>query len=297
MESDNGEIYKRLAASLSEIGSRHHIFDYDMLHVKFSKYGLEKATDFERFWKAFFFGDPDIPGNIFFALKEALEINRDDAYRLVEELSNETLFELRKRYSDTQSEEERARLEKDYKTLDQFYNSFRGRVPELMIPPYSFEKPKMLRVSPIFPIETYEKDNIVFVLLPFKSPYKEHFEDIIKPLVESWRIGDNNLECIKADDISNPGQRIIEKIWKLILSARFIIADLTEINPNVMYELGLADAIGKKVIMMWNMSNGIRPPFDVNDREILFYETTTQRAIDKWKEDLNRAIDAILNNG
>ena len=55
----------------------------------------------------------------------------------------------------------------------------------------------------------------------------------------------------------------------------------TELNPNVMYELGLADAIGKKVMMTWDRSRGSEPPFDVNDREILFYETTTRKAIDK----------------
>jgi hypothetical protein len=43
---------------------------------------------------------------------------------------------------------------------------------------------------------------------------------------------------------------LLEKVRKLILEADVILADITGRNPNVFYELGMADAYGKKVILL-----------------------------------------------
>jgi len=59
----------------------------------------------------------------------------------------------------------------------------------------------------------------------------------------------HGLECERADHrvLTIP---LLEKIRQQILEADVIIGDITGRNPNVFYELGLAHALGKKVILI-----------------------------------------------
>jgi len=54
---------------------------------------------------------------------------------------------------------------------------------------------------------------------------------------------------------------IMQQIWVYILNARVLIAELTGKNPNVFYELGLAHAQGKDVILLTQSINDV--PFDL----------------------------------
>ena len=88
-------------------------------------------------------------------------------------------------------------------------------------------------------------EQFVFVLAPFEPERTDIYNTIIKPVVEK-----NGYKCKRADDIktnTNKLNNIIRNIWK----AQFIIADLTRLNPNVMYELGFAHAMNKEVILIY----------------------------------------------
>jgi hypothetical protein len=54
--------------------------------------------------------------------------------------------------------------------------------------------------------------------------------------------------AFKVDHHVDPRQRIVPAIFSSIRRSAFIIADLTESSPNVYYELGYAQALGKDVI-------------------------------------------------
>ena len=43
---------------------------------------------------------------------------------------------------------------------------------------------------------------------------------------------------------------ILDDIWQAINAADFVIADITGRNPNVLYELGLAHALAKPVLIL-----------------------------------------------
>ncbi len=47
-----------------------------------------------------------------------------------------------------------------------------------------------------------------------------------------------------------PGQEIIESIWQEIGKASCIVVDLTDLNPNVCLELGMADALGRPTLLI-----------------------------------------------
>jgi hypothetical protein len=58
------------------------------------------------------------------------------------------------------------------------------------------------------------------------------------------------LKSVRADaEIFGTG-KIIDQIWNGIHAARVLVAELTGRNPNVLYELGLAHALRKPVVLV-----------------------------------------------
>jgi hypothetical protein len=64
---------------------------------------------------------------------------------------------------------------------------------------------------------------------------------------------------IRADQIRRPGE-IPDQVYRALRDWDLVIADLTDANPNVMYELALRHVTGKCVI---SISQHRRLPFDV----------------------------------
>ena len=79
-------------------------------------------------------------------------------------------------------------------------------------------------------------------------------------------------DCEVTGDLSDPGN-IVDQIWNGIRASDVIVADITGSNPNVFYEIGLAHALGKEVIVMSQDSDApfdLRahrklPPYDLRD--------------------------------
>jgi hypothetical protein len=76
---------------------------------------------------------------------------------------------------------------------------------------------------------------------------------------------------LPAGDILGPGL-IIEDIARSIDTAKIIIAEITEPNQNVFYELGYAHALNKPTILL--AEKGRRLPFDIAGHRCLFYENS-----------------------
>lgn len=133
----------------------------------------------------------------------------------------------------------------------------------------------------------------VFVIAPFDEDRTEIYKIIIKKTVE-----ENDIDCKRADDFPTTDikiNNIIENIWK----AEFIIADLTKLKPNVIYELGYAHGMGKIIIMIYEGKKGdlenLDFPFDIRHIEILCYESgTTGEAY--LKDQLKIRIENVMAN-
>lgn len=63
---------------------------------------------------------------------------------------------------------------------------------------------------------------------------------------------------------------IMEDIWVKINQSAFVIADVTGKNPNIMYELGIVQSIGKPAILITQEMDKI--PFDTIDFRHYEYE-------------------------
>lgn len=94
-----------------------------------------------------------------------------------------------------------------------------------------------------------------FVIMPFGEKFDSYWEQIYKPTIRD--VGYNPK---RVDDIYKPND-IMENIWDSINQATIILADLSGKNPNVFYELGLAHALAKPVILISPESEDI--PFDI----------------------------------
>ena len=129
---------------------------------------------------------------------------------------------------------------------------------------------------------------LVFVLMPFEQELTSIYNEFVKSTVE-----EKGMVCRRADDI-NSNNAIIQDIWKSICEARFIIADISSLNPNVMYELGVAHAIGKETILIHHEGSSNKFPFDISHIRILNYRNTATGGID-LKEKIGKAIDSVIS--
>jgi hypothetical protein len=97
---------------------------------------------------------------------------------------------------------------------------------------------------------------------------------------------------VRADaDIFGTG-KIIDQIWSGINASKVLVAELTTRNPNVFYELGLAHALDKPVVLV--SSNEEDVPFDLKHIRVIYYDVTDpfwgQKLIDKVAENIVSAL-------
>jgi hypothetical protein len=74
----------------------------------------------------------------------------------------------------------------------------------------------------------------------------------------------------RADDIAEPG-RITDQIIEALIAADLVVADVTGSNPNVLFELGYADAMRKPIVCL--NQDVTASPFDIRDWRQVPYET------------------------
>jgi hypothetical protein len=110
-----------------------------------------------------------------------------------------------------------------------------------------------------------------FVVMPFDQKRDLIYEQVIKSTLEQHpRFA---FDFIRADKSLTAG-RISEEIEQFIHDADVIVADITEINRNVFYELGLARAWSKKAILLIEQQQNkeLDIPFDIRDFRCHTYE-------------------------
>jgi hypothetical protein len=130
----------------------------------------------------------------------------------------------------------------------------------------TFDRHRSLVVEPLFGLPK-ELENIdVFVLMPFKQDLVPVYQDHIKSTCA--KLG---LTVQRADDFFT-AEAVVQDIWAAIASARLIIADCTDRNPNVFYEIGLSHAIGQPTILVTQRAEDV--PFDLRHLRYIPYQLT-----------------------
>ena len=94
-------------------------------------------------------------------------------------------------------------------------------------------------------------------------------ENIIEPVAKEFGYATQ-----RADKMS--GRNVMKDIITMLHEAEIVIADLTEMNPNVFYELGIRDAIKGKCINIICENCKARIPFDISHYRAFSYSLKSE---------------------
>lgn len=139
-------------------------------------------------------------------------------------------------------------------------------------------------------------NNVCFVISPIGHPgtenhatFKQVLEYTIRPAVEASGF---NLEVLRADDIDRPGS-FIKDILEMLLKSYVVIADLTNQNPNVFYELGVRHALSPRTILIAQDGNHI--PSDLKEYRYIVYDTSAKGAAE-FREKIKRYLSELTKD-
>ena len=141
-------------------------------------------------------------------------------------------------------------------------------------------------------IDDYQ--NICFIITPIgaeNSPIRKKTDglinNVIKPVCEEL-----NLVAIPAHEIDKPGS-ITRQVIQHIMNSKMVIANLTGLNPNVMYELAIRHAAKLPVVCL--AEEGTLLPFDITTERTIFYTDDMYGAV-KLVPDLRSKIESALGD-
>ncbi len=144
-------------------------------------------------------------------------------------------------------------------------------------------------------LERKEEMKFCFVIMPFSTTssctedeWDEIFNNVIKPAVEKTGF---NYKCERAN---SHFESIIEHILDSLNRSELVIADITDKNPNVLYELGVRHTLGGPAILISQKKDDI--PFDLRPYPYKIYGWKTAKEKKKFKEEIKEAIAYLENN-
>jgi hypothetical protein len=103
----------------------------------------------------------------------------------------------------------------------------------------------------------------VFTVMPFTPEFRDvsgSYEAVCKEF---------GFEAIRTDKVET-NERIVQRIIEGIRTSAFVIADVSELKPNVCYELGFAQGFGKQVVV--TARKGTLLPFDISDVPVIYWD-------------------------
>jgi nucleoside 2-deoxyribosyltransferase len=139
---------------------------------------------------------------------------------------------------------------------------------------------------------THDNDTLAnmpqcFVVMPYSEIFREYHLHIFAPAIQAA-----GLTPIVADDRFTT-RGMVDQVTTGIRSSKIVLADLTGERPNVFYEMGLAHALGKPVIMLTQRAESI--PSDLQHLRWIRYETISVNWAQKLQEHLTQALkDALV---
>ncbi len=128
-----------------------------------------------------------------------------------------------------------------------------------------------------------------FVIQPFdKGKYDKRYNDTFVPAIRSA-----GLEAYRVDEDTS-SIVLIETIDTQIRNASVCLADITTDNPNVWFEVGLAIAYEKDIVLICSDERTGNFPFDIRHRTIIKYTCESQSDFEKLKIEIKNKTTAFL---
>ncbi|MDX5339239.1 MAG: hypothetical protein LPK25_09435 [Cyclobacteriaceae bacterium] len=125
-----------------------------------------------------------------------------------------------------------------------------------------------------------------------KLDLNKSYRLLIKPVVES-----KGLECVRADEITHSGS-IDVQMYRELLQADLVIADLSTLNANAVYELGIRHALRPYTTLVIS-EDKLMYPFDLNHILIHGYkhlgDAIDYEEVERFREVLGNVIQNVLD--
>ncbi|MEH6395152.1 hypothetical protein [Pseudoalteromonas sp.] len=119
-------------------------------------------------------------------------------------------------------------------------------------------------------IEANIERNYAFIAMAI-NPENPELEDVLDAIKEG--AGRCGIQAERVDEAQS-NERITDRILESIEKAEFVIVDLTNSRPNVFYEAGYAQGIGKTPIYI--AKDGTKLEFDLKDYPVIFFKNMKQ---------------------
>lgn len=135
-----------------------------------------------------------------------------------------------------------------------------------------------------------------FVIMPFGKKKdvdgtEVDFDYVYHNLIEK-AVEDLGVECERCDEIVG-SEMIHKKMFRGIFDADVAVVDITSLNPNVFYELGVRHALHKHVTVVIRKNSTLPIPFNISVQSILGYSMDSDEALRTSR----RRIRGLIQNG
>lgn len=133
-----------------------------------------------------------------------------------------------------------------------------------------------------------------FVAMPYGSTEDERreFSRIYRFLIRT-AAEDLGLDCVRSD-FEDRGGHILSNVIEDLVDSDIVIADLSGLNWNVAYELGMRHVFHKKgTVLICNSSTNL--PFDVQSLNVMFYSDDWLDKEEELCEKLKKIIEGRLS--
>ncbi len=131
-----------------------------------------------------------------------------------------------------------------------------------------------------------------FVIAPIgddDSEVRKRSDKLLKYVIAPV-VAEKDYEAIRADQIAEPGL-ITSQVIQHVAEDDLVVADLTERNPNVFYELAIRHALKRPLVQM--IAKGERIPFDVAGMRTVEIDIRDLDSVERAKDDLASQVDAV----
>jgi hypothetical protein len=114
------------------------------------------------------------------------------------------------------------------------------------------------------------------------TPTRQRSDTVLEYIVAK-AASELGLQAVRADKIGEPGQ-ITLQIIEHILKAKAAVADLTELNPNVFYELAVRHTAKLPVALIADKDTHL--PFDIGTMRVIKFDHRDLKSADNCRKDI-----------
>jgi len=137
----------------------------------------------------------------------------------------------------------------------------------------------------------------IFVICPIGdegTPTRENSDTIFNVIDSVVKKNNEFCNCavVRADKIENTGL-ITLQIYRELKTSDVCVVDLTGINPNVLYEFGIRQALLKPYVLI--AKKGTTRPFDIQNFRIIFYDNSESNWTYKLENNLVTPLRNAIN--